>query len=543
MKIVNESLSEFRNINENGKISRFFKKVGKFFIGLFNGKEVEATLPVNIALSQTNDSDFSVMPGPELMALAPELKSITLEDIINKLNKQKAELFTPISESRKALVRSKLNEDSNDDGIEYISLDHPDANIPNIDAIGLQKVLQRMLYFDSNPIVKGKKHIKMRNIVIWGAPGIGKTEIVKQALHTAGSKKTSLVIQLQNMRGDEWFVPYVDKNPETGELVYNDVKKSWLPCYKETGDPEENKRRNNLCNGGTESKNGPGGLLFFDEISRADGEVQGSVMNLINEGRLDEYVMGDQWVIVTAANRLMDDPDTRIKWSTALGDRLNQYNYIPEFKHWSEWAVSALIDPAVINFLNFAEKKMFYGLATGDTKHGPSPRSWEAVSDILALAESTKQKGELAYSDQEIKRDIASAIGLPAAEQFITFFKLLQQYPIESIEAIFSNPEKAPLPYKQGSNNIKIAEANALISTAITYMQDKDLSPEAFANFCLYLVRLDNNQNGANAESIATMAYKMMIAIHPQISAESGYANAKNTKYKKGVDIFSDYYL
>jgi len=550
MKIVNESLNDFR-LNES-VLSKFFKKIGKFFAGLINGKPAEAQLPVNIALAQTGDSAFSMLPSPESIRLAPELGSITMENIIEKLNKQKTVLnkiqkpVGSVSEEYKTqkLVKEKLLlEDETADDREWISLDHPDTNVPNIDAVGLQKLLQRMLYFTDNPVVNKKgRHIKPRSIVIWGAPGIGKTEIVKACLKIAKSKREPLIIQLQNMRGDEWFVPYVDKD-EKGNLVYNDVKKSWLPCYKETGDPEYDKIQNNLCNGGTEEENGPGGLLFFDEISRADGEVQGSVMNLINEGRLDQYVMGDRWIIVTAANRPMDDPDTQIKWSTALGDRITQRNYIPEFKHWAEWASAELINPAVINFLNFAEKKMFYGLATGDIKHGPSPRSWAYVSDLLAMVESAKDKGELAYTDAEVKEGVAGEVGIEAAEQFITFFKLLQQYPIESIKAIFTNPEKAPMPYKTGSNTIKMAEANALISTAITFMQDKDLTPEAFANFCKYLVRLDNNQNGGNAESVATMAYKMMIAIHPQISSESGYANSKNAKYKAGVDIFSNYYL
>ena len=115
------------------------------------------------------------------------------------------------------------------------------------------------------------------------------------------------------------------------------------------------------------------------------------------------------------------------------------------------------------------------------------------------------------------------------------------------IESIFTNPSKAPLPYSTGSNTINTAEANAIIATAITYIQDKDLTAEKFASFCTYLVRLDKNSTkpGGNAGSIADMGFKMIQALKPELNASSGYGkdSETNNKYKKGFQIYTDYYI
>jgi hypothetical protein len=571
MKIVNESLNDFKISQETvlnefkaGDIGKFFKKVGKLFVGLFKNEPVNAQLPINIALAQTDNSDFSMVPSAEDVKMAPELSSVTPESVIKKIDKQKSEDLGPTSpppgnvseDFKHKLIKARLNEADGPDR-DYISLDHPDEEVGNVNAAELADEIKDLISYSENPVINKKgRMISERAMVIWGAPGIGKTEIVKQAIKAAGSKKRSLVIQLQNMRSDEWFIPYIDKTEATeddkasptpgaakgAKLEYHNVIKSWLPCYKPTGDPEYDQQQDNFCNGGNETDEGSGGLLFFDEISRADGAVQGSVMNLIQDRALDEYVLGSKWVVVTAANREFDDLDTDIKWSTALGDRLNQFNYIPDVESWSEWAISEMIDPAVINFLNFSENKMFYGLATGQTKHGPSPRSWVAVSDVLTMSEDRRKKGENVDSKAKLRRKIVGAVGNSAADQFIAFFILLQEYSMEAIKSIFTSPDKAPMPYATGKKNIDIAKANALTTTAITYMQDKKLTPEAWENFCRYLVRLDNDSGGRNAESVATSAYKMMIAIHPDISTKSGYAGKAGGDFKKGVDIFSDYY-
>ena len=556
MKIVNESLSDFRlnkgMINEGKFISKFFKKVGKFFTGLFNGKPVEAQLPVNIALAQSNSSALSMMPSAEDKAMAPELSSITVDSILAKIEKQKADLSDKINQPIKSVSESyakklkkyhkKLNEAVGDK--KYIPLGHPDSDVPDVNSKELELMIQRIIYFDENEEINPdtEERLKSNNLVIWGAPGIGKTEIVKAAIKKVGSSKRMITIQLQMMRGDEWFIPYVDKD-QKGNIVYHDIKKGWLPAYIETGDEKQDRISNNFCNGGDEDNEGSGGLIFFDELSRADGDVQGSVMNLINEGIINEYVLGSKWVIISASNRPLDDPESDIRWSTALGDRVDQYNYIPDVESWSEWAMLKKINPAVINFLSFADSKMFYGLGIGERKKGPSPRSWARLSNTMAMVENRKKAGHLVYSESEVRAAFASSIGWTAVEQFLAFYKLLEQYPIESIKAIFTNPEKAPMPYKTGSSTLQTDTANALITTAITFMQRQKISPEEFANFCKYLVRLDNNKNGNNAGSIATMAYKMMISFHPHISPESGYGDVKKAKYKEGVDIFSNYYL
>jgi len=567
-KLVNESLDNFLDEGFNPK--KFFKKVGKFFVALFNNKPIEnVELPVNIALNQDDDSFMSMLPAPEDIKLEPSLKSINYDKIAEKLIKSKQDENLYIRESYKYFYdRARLVEEdaglSPPVGSTWIKLDHEDTEVPNIDADGLEQHIQMILYYALHDEYdkKGKK-ITMRNMVVWGAPGIGKTEIVRAALKiSAHEGKRMIVIQLQNMNPDEWFVPYVMKNSEgdDGGHGYTQigVKKAWLPVYEKHDDPEEMVRRNNIANGGDANNEGMGGILFFDELSRAKSQVQGSVMNLIADRELDEQLLGDRWVIVTAANRWYDDDESDIKWSTSLGDRLSQFNYIPTVERWSDWAESALIDDAVISFLTF-NKQHFYGLKTGPSKHGPSPRSWEAVANMLSVIENVRKRTPNdAHSNAAIRGAIASEVGYTAADAFIAFFYLMKKYSTRDIENIFTNPNDGPKPYQ--GNSINTPEANAIVSVATSYMRDKDLTPEKFTNFCQYLINLDKSPpwpnngvtGGSHAGTIAHAAFEMMRKIHPELHTQHGFvapstdpdvkSDPDANKYKEGAEMLTKYY-
>jgi hypothetical protein len=500
-KLVSESISEFRerkSLNENilskawSGIKNLFQKVGRFFFFMIGDQpDAGAIAPVNIGImDQSNllNGNISYVPNANDLSLDPALKSLTPEKLLAKRGPD------TITEAR-------------------VVLEHPDKNVPNVDK---QSLFRRIRMALKSPLGKP--------LMIWGAPGIGKTQIVKAVLnaHTGGRL---IDIQTAKMAPDDWALPAIYKN-EAGEMAAKDIPKSWLPVYIPTGDPEEDARRNEIAN------MGEGGVIFLDELSRASGSVQNTCLKLVDERIIGEAKLGDKWTILSASNRADDDPDSVQNFSTALGNRFTQVNYVPDFKSWKEWAIDK-IDPRIIDFLEF-NQEYFYNLDDDPEKSiFASPRSWEAASNNLALLMQDAKDEGYRISSRDVVEVVGSDVGLDIATELGAFLRLLETFRKEDIEKILKNPDKAPLPKKAGTGYDQ-SEANALISLVITSTRGRELDPQEFTNFAKYLVRLDN-------PSLATRGLKMMFDIHPYMHEELGEVTGRD-KYKEGVDIFIEKY-
>lgn len=506
-KLVSESIQEFRErkaLNEGvfskigGAIKKFFQKIGKFFWFLNpEGQPEPVIAPVNIGIMTKGrmiNPAISFLPSKSDLELEPGLRSETAEKILAKRGPEPRETNENLNEAR-------------------VQLEHPDKNVPNVNKDELYMEIEMAL---ENP--EGKP------LMIWGAPGIGKTKIV-QAVLGANSKGRLIDVQTAKMAPDDWALPAIAKM-ETGELKPLDLPKSWLPVYKPTGDPKKDKELDDAAN------EGEGGVLFLDELSRASGSVQNTCLKLVDERIIGDARIGSKWVIIAASNRAEDDPDSVQNFSTALGNRFEQVNYVPDFKGWKEWGIDK-IDPRILDFLEF-NQEYFYTLEDDPEKSiFASPRSWHAASDAMAKLMQWGKKNGKRITIPMLTKAIGKNVGMDIATELSTFLRLLETFRKEDIEKILKDPDKAPLPKKAGSGYDQ-SEANALISLVITSTRGRELDPKEFTNFAKYLVRLDN-------PSLATRGLKMMFDVHKYMHEELGEVEGRD-KYKEGVDIFIEKY-
>jgi hypothetical protein len=510
-KLVSESIVEFRKrkaLNEGifQKMGQFiksvFQKIGKLF--WFVNPETETTdpviAPVNIGIMVKNkmiNPAISYLPSADDLAIEPGLRTETEAKILAK---------------RGPDTNESLNE-------ARVPLEHPDKNVVNVNRDELYMEIEMAL---DNP--EGKP------LMIWGAPGIGKTKIV-QAVLQANSKGKLVDVQTSKMAPDDWALPAIAKM-EKGEMKALDLPKSWLPVYKPTGDPQIDAKLDNEANGGNDEKEGPGGVIFLDELSRASGSVQNTCLKLVDERIIGDAHIGSKWVIISASNRAGDDPDSVQNFSTALGNRFEQVNYIPDFKSWKEWAIDK-VDPRILDFLEF-NQQYFYTL-DDDTEKSifASPRSWANASDAMAKLMAYSQKKGQRVTVPMLTKAVGKNIGLDIATELSTFLRLLESFKKEDIEKILKSPDKAPLPKKAGSGYDQ-SEANALLSLVISSTRGRELDPKEFSNFAKYLVRLDN-------PSLATRGIKMMFDVHKYMHEELGEVAGRD-KFKEGVDIFIEKY-
>ncbi len=240
--------------------------------------------------------------------------------------------------------------------------------------------------------------IKKLPVFIWGAPGIGKSSIVKEIARENGLEFIDLRLSLLDPT-DLKGIPFFDA--ESREGVW--AKPSFLP-------KSDDKSR---------------GILFLDEINTAPPAVQASAYQLILDRRVGEYELPDGWSIIAAGNR-ENDRGVIYKMPPPLANRFVHFEMEVDFEDWKHWAYRSGVDSSIIAFLAF-DKEMLFGFdATSNEKSFATPRSWEYVDTIIKSS----------IEDELILDSISGAVGREAAINYLSFKKVMHRLP--DIEAILA---------------------------------------------------------------------------------------------------------
>jgi MoxR-like ATPase len=182
-----------------------------------------------------------------------------------------------------------------------------------------------------------------------------------------------------------------------------------------------------------ESRDGPDGILFLDELTNAPLSVQGALLQLLLDRRLGEYILPPSWRIIAAGNRQSDRASAN-RLSTAAGNRLGHIEIEADATDWTEWAAVNGIHPLVIAFINF-RPAMLHVMPTDGSAAFPSPRSWSYVSRALYEAGTL----QLAF---EIARAL---VGYGAAVEFAGFVDCFKELP--RLPEIIAAPLSTPVPH------------------------------------------------------------------------------------------------
>ena len=232
-------------------------------------------------------------------------------------------------------------------------------------------------------------------VFVWGAPGIGKSSIVKQIAKEKDMEFLDLRLSLldpTDLKGIPFF------NAETQEGVW--AKPSFLPS-----DPDSR------------------GILFLDEINTAPPAVQASAYQLILDRKVGEYELPKGWSIVAAGNR-ENDRGVVYKMPPPLANRFVHFEMEVDFDDWKAWAYRAGIESAIIGYLAYDKSMLFTFDPTSNEKAFATPRSWEYVDSIVKSG----------IESDLILDSISGAVGREAAVGYSSFKKVMKDLPdLESI--------------------------------------------------------------------------------------------------------------
>ncbi len=381
-----------------------------------------------------------------------------------------------------------------------------------------QEELKKMIKTRLKAVLKageeGNKQgvLDVKPIFIFGAPGIGKTQIVAQVCDELG----------QQMYGKPLNLHFVD-----GEFA-EPVDFSGVPSVVQVEEPSEESpygkgvtRANVSVNllpfdNGTDDM---GGIIFIDELNRMPQEVIKVFMKLAQSRRLGQtYQIPLKWYIVAAGNRPEDDPREVKPMGTALRDRFSVVNFVPTVKGWKEYISGSrlkdVIIPELLDFLDF-QQDYFHRLDPSKQMiKYPTPRAWtDAAVGLKRVLDELESEGVTEIGEKDLLNAFQTEVGYEAANAFVDFYKVAKEIPVKDLMLPFTDPDKAPLPdaKKTSAGKPRPDYAHALLSAVIRKSMDTKLTEKEICNFASYLKRVDSPEWGNAAISNLVKAHPYMV--------------------------------
>jgi len=245
----------------------------------------------------------------------------------------------------------------------------------------------------------------MPSVMLWGAPGVGKSQAVKE-----------IAKEIQEQTGKKTVVTDVRL------VLFNPIDLRGIP----TANADKTlavwlKPKIFDMDAGKNVVN----ILFLDEITSAPQSVQAAAYQITLDRVIGEHKLPDNCIVIAAGNRTTDK-SVAYKMPKALANRLMHIDVEGNFESWRKWAVENGINKKVLGFLSFKQNLLFGFNASSEDLAFATPRSWEMVSNVLNC---------LADDINAVYPLIAGLVGTGIAIELKTWANVYEELP--KIEDIF----------------------------------------------------------------------------------------------------------
>ena len=232
---------------------------------------------------------------------------------------------------------------------------------------------------------------------VWGPPGIGKSDTVRQLGLELGAPV--LDVRLSSF----------DPTDVRGIAYFNTIeqKMMWAPPIswptKEFAAEYDHV------------------ILFLDEINSAPPSVQAAAYQLILDRRIGEYELPENVAIIAAGNRETDKGVT-YKMATPLANRFVHLEMRADINTWFDWAIENEINSAVAGFLKQNNARLMDFQPNTAGRSFPTPRSWAMLAQLM----------DSQLSDDDLRTFAEGTVGVTAATEFIAHLKYHHRLPAAS---------------------------------------------------------------------------------------------------------------
>ena len=208
---------------------------------------------------------------------------------------------------------------------------------------------------------------QQRPVFMVGAPGIGKTAIMRQV---AEALKVNLVSysMTHHTRQSALGLPHIVEKP-WGTVTEYTMSEIIAACYEAmdlTGIQE--------------------GILFLDEVNCVSETLSPSMLQFLQFKTFGQHRVPEGWVIVTAGNPPEYNRSVR-EFDVVMLDRLKVIPIEPDYPAWKAYAALRRVHPAITGFLETHRDAFYRVETTAGGRQYVTARGWEDLSVVLRLYE------------------------------------------------------------------------------------------------------------------------------------------------------------
>lgn len=301
-------------------------------------------------------------------------------------------------------------------------------------------------------------------ILVTGAPGIGKTDIIKKAARAADAEliiSHPVVSDPTDFKGLPGIVPPTTEQSEpTAEfLPFGDLR--------------------TLMSAKTPT------VFFLDDLGQAPAATQAAVMQLILARQINGHRISNSVIFLAATNRRQD----RAGVTGILEPVKSRFATIVELvvdpDAWCQWAIQQPDFPVeLLQFIRFRPAMLHDFQPSADLVNTPSPRTVHNVARLLTAG----LPKDLEYPV------IAGAAGAAFASEFLSFLKIFRTLP--NPDAVLLDPKNHEMPTDPatlyaltGALARKATPNNFDSLTTIADRLTNELSAHGGAEFSVVLVK------------------------------------------------------
>ena len=264
-----------------------------------------------------------------------------------------------------------------------------DIQSNNIPLMSVGKAVETLSDAYSAVINKNMPVKTLPSVMLWGSPGVGKSQGVRQMAKKieAATGKKAVITDVRL-----WLKPQIFQMDGSDDII---------------------------------------NILFLDEISAAPQSVQAAAYQITLDRVVGEHKLPENCIVIAAGNRVTDK-SVAFKMPRALANRLLHIEIESNFKSWKMWAVSHGINPKVVGFLSFKRDYLVQNKIIFEQLAFATPRTWEMASNILNFVSDDIEKSFPL---------ISGLVGNGVAHEFRTWCKVYEQLP--DMEDIFAGKTSA----------------------------------------------------------------------------------------------------
>lgn len=280
-------------------------------------------------------------------------------------------------------------------------------DMPGIPTMNVGEIVRTLTGLYSGAILNGMPLGSLPAPMLWGSPGVGKSQAVREL---AGSleRHTGKEVRLTDVR----------------LLLFNPIDLRGIPVPNESRTlavwlkPKifDLDTSDEILN-----------VILLDEITSALPTTMAASYQLVLDRKIGEHELPGNAIVICAGNRASDRSAANNRMPLALANRLLHIDVAADYRSWRAWAVEHGVDPTVIAYLAYRPDALLQFDPANGHHAFPSPRSWVMASRVIGLS-----GGDV----EDALPLVSGLVGTGAASELATWARVWSKLP--SVDDIFA---------------------------------------------------------------------------------------------------------